>query len=363
MRELSQMRICFIAGTLGQGGAERQLFYKLRTLHKSGARVKLLSLTEGEYWEEKIRALGVDVAWVGKKSSRLLRLARIIAELRQEKFDIVQSQHFYTNIYAAAAARILGLREVGAVRNDAISEVKSNGRTMGRLSLTLPRLLAANSRAAMRNAESLGVPPARLRFLPNVVDPEAFRPRDGDGSPTVRLIAVGRLSEQKRLDRFLSILSRVRKESPVAVEGVIVGEGPLGSRLEEQAAGLGLLPDGVVFKGAVKDMAEIYSQADMLVLTSDHEGTPNVVLEAMASALPVVAARVGDLHDIIHHGESGFLREPEDVDSMAGDVLGLIKNADLRKKMGSCARRQVLDGFSPERLPGLLSEIYEVALS
>src|SRR5437868_4062131 len=64
--DLSKQKICFLAGTLGQGGAERQLFYILRALSESGAEVRLLSLTQGEFWQEKIEALGVKVIWVGQ---------------------------------------------------------------------------------------------------------------------------------------------------------------------------------------------------------------------------------------------------------------------------------------------------------
>src|SRR5689334_13233971 len=98
MADLSQLRICFLAGTLGQGGAERQLFYLLKTLREQGASLLLLSLTRGEFWEAAIAELGVEVRWVGQHNSRLARLGRIIREVRAFRPHVLQSQHFYTNL-------------------------------------------------------------------------------------------------------------------------------------------------------------------------------------------------------------------------------------------------------------------------
>ena len=94
MVSLNDLRICFIAGTLGQGGAERQLFYILQSLQRVGAKPHLLTLTKGEYWEKKIRQLEVPVTWVGRKQSRLRRMTRIVMEVRRQRPDLVQSHHF-----------------------------------------------------------------------------------------------------------------------------------------------------------------------------------------------------------------------------------------------------------------------------
>ncbi len=97
-RDLEDLRVAFIVGTLGQGGAERQLYYILEALRASGARPRVLCLTHGEFWEDRIRALGVDVRWVGMSSSRLARLRAIVLDIRREPVAVIQSQHFYTNV-------------------------------------------------------------------------------------------------------------------------------------------------------------------------------------------------------------------------------------------------------------------------
>src|SRR5215470_3393386 len=282
MLNLRNLNICFIAGTLGQGGAERQLFYILNALRQGGATVRLLSLTDGEYWHQRIEAIGIPVYWVGRQRSRTLRLAAILERLRDWRVDVIQSQHFYTNLYATASARLLGKREIGAIRNDCLSEVRSNGALMGRLCLRVPRAIVANSKTAIRNAISMGALAARLHLLPNVVDTELFSPRRMKANGAVTLLVAGRLTEQKRVDRFLYAVHRLRQLCHVQIKALIVGDGPLRTELEGLAGKLGLIPGTVQFRGSVTDMAAVYGETDILVSTSEWEGTPNVVLEAMA---------------------------------------------------------------------------------
>ncbi|MFM8395386.1 MAG: glycosyltransferase, partial [Acidobacteriota bacterium] len=128
-------KIAFIAGTLGQGGAEKQLYHLLRALRDGGASLHLLCLTQGEFWEGPIRELGIPISWVGQSRSRLARLRHILAVLRGIAPQLVQSQHFYTNLYAALAGRLLRIPSVGAIRNDLFSELRHGGRLLGPLCL------------------------------------------------------------------------------------------------------------------------------------------------------------------------------------------------------------------------------------
>jgi glycosyltransferase involved in cell wall biosynthesis len=364
MSDLANLHICLIAGTLGQGGAEQQLFYIARALHGSGASVRLLSLTKGEYWEERIRQLGVPVTWVGEHGGKGARIRHIIKTLRGNAPDVVQSQHFYTNLYAVVAARVLGCREVGAMRSDCVSEVRASGAVLGRLSLRAPRTIAANSQAAIRNAIRLGVPSSRLHLLHNVVDTNRFTPAGSRKRGPVHLIAVGRLDRPKRFDRFLTILARLRNLTATKIKATIVGEGSLRTVLERQAADLGLLDGLVEFRGSVSDMAAVYREADILVLTSDYEGTPNVALEAMASGLALVAPRVGGIQEVVRHEETGCLvAAGSDSAPLVSQVLRLINDEPSRVEMGRRARAYVSANYSPERLPGELRNVYEVALS
>lgn len=361
--DFSQLKVAFLVGTLGQGGAEQQLVYILRTLREQGALVRALCLTKGEYWETPLRDLGVPVTWVGQSASRLGRLRKIIAELQTDRPMILQSQHFYTNLYAALAARALGIREIGAMRCDGASEVAEHGRALGWLSLHLPRRLAVNSQGAILFAEQHGVSSDRLFLLPNVIDHRRFQTPPRDGSPVVRLLTAGRLEPQKRMDRFLRMLAQLKTSATQPFKAVIAGDGALRSSLQEQAAALNLSPDIVEFRGRVNDMVSLYRETDVFVLTSDFEGTPNVVMEAMAAGLPVVATNVGGASDLIEHGKSGFLIAPNDEASLTETVRQLCSAPELRTRLGEAARQRIETRFALAQLPNFLSDLYRLALA
>jgi glycosyltransferase involved in cell wall biosynthesis len=360
--KLERLRIAFLAGTLGQGGAERQLYYILQTLCAIGAEVEVLCLTKGEFWERPILDLGVPIIWVGAKQSRSARLAAIISQLRKSRSRIIQSHHFYTNPYAALAGRALRIRDIGAIRNNAIYEVEANGRIFGPACLRLPRHLAANSLVGKRNAERLGVPGSRISFLPNVVDANYFLPVCRHDDSKISILNIGRMDSQKNQRLFLSVLARLRKQSPVPVVGLLAGDGPDRGSLECLAREHGLLPGSVEFLGNVNDPLSLYQAADIFLLTSDWEGTPNVVMEAMACGVPVVATAVGGVPDLIENNRNGLLASKGDLGGLVCLLQDLITDHDKRKRLGEMARRSSLEKHDLQRLPEILDQFYHVVL-
>jgi glycosyltransferase involved in cell wall biosynthesis len=360
-QSLRGLRVCLVAGTLGQGGAERQLFYILRALKAAGASARVLSLTQGEHWESQIRELGVEVMYVGESSSRWKRLLRIIREVRSFRPHIVQAQHFYVNLYAAAAARFCGCRAIGAVRNNVTSELADVGGPLGRAGLRLAPMLASNSRAALKTLVKMGVPEHKLFFLPNVVDNSFFAASPWPHSNPFVILGAGRLAPQKRFDLFLQVLAQVSKQR--CVKGLIAGDGPLRAELEPLALRLGLLPKVVQFLGRVGDTSRLYGQADLLLLTSDHEGTPNVVLEAMASGVPVISTRVGDVPELLGQGDRGRLVAPGDVAGLVSATEELLSDPHARARLASQARSYVQSEHSSASLGAHLTKLYSTVLA
>ena len=109
-------------------------------------------------------------------------------------------------------------------------------------------------------------------------------------------------------------------------------------------------------------MAAIYPTADIFVLSSDYEGIPNVVLEAMAAGLPIVATRVGSVADVCQHGEAGFLVAPEDETGLVEALVRLVRQPQLRREMGARARARAEEHYSLNQLPDLLTNLYRQAL-
>jgi glycosyltransferase involved in cell wall biosynthesis len=126
---------------------------------------------------------------------------------------------------------------------------------------------------------------------------------------------------------------------------------------------MGLLPDIVQFCGAIDNMRRVYAEGDLLVLTSDHEGTPNVLMEAMASGLPVVATDVGGVRELIQHGGNGFVIERNDEEALTCALTTLVESSELRKSFGSRSRESALARFSTTGLPATLNALYGRAMS
>src|SRR5208282_1431062 len=221
----------------------------------------------------------------------------------------------------------------------------------------------ANSQTAIRYAVDQGVPAARLFLLPNVVDTGQFSPARCPGDPAIRLISVGRLIPSKRFDRFISLVAHLRQELHLEITGTLVGAGPLSGSLRAQAERLGLPASALEFRGPIAEMAPVYQEADIFVLTSEYEGTPNVLLEAMACGLPVVADNVGGVPELVRHGQDGSLVEPNSDEGLVAALTRLICDPQLRRAMGRKARARIEANFSLERLPAILRRLYDVALA
>jgi glycosyltransferase involved in cell wall biosynthesis len=349
--------VCFITGVLGRGGAERQLVYALRALAPHPIEARVLALTYGEPMQKEIEGLGIRVEWIGGHPSPVRRLQTIISALRAEPADVIQSVHCYTNIYAAIAANLTQTTSLGAVRGDGREELRSTS-IFRPAALYLPHYLLVNSAPARQFALRQGRSPERVILLRNAIDIDHFGKGKGGrcrpNSDRLHLLFVGRLSEEKRADRFLRLVAATGSHlGGRRIEARIAGDGPDRVSLEALRTSLGLNSSQVQFLGQLSDTAPLYSWADMLVLTSDHEGTPNVILEAMAAGIPVVATAVGGVPDLLCRG-GGLLVRPNQEDDLTRAVLALATNHHLKDHLVREASRYIAHNHS---LPGLATQL------
>ena len=351
------MKICFLVGTLARGGAEKQLVFMLQALQNSGITAEILCLTKGEPYEEQIESAGFNVKFVGTSKNQLARFWKIVRALRESRADIIQSSHFYTNLYAGAAGRLLKISSIGAVRSDLVYEIESHKLT-GRWQVSLPDILVTNSDAARRRLIERRVDPAKIEFVRNVVETENGS-CNGNSRPELKILFAGRLDKNKRPERFVRLASILTEQFPHSgLQFQVAGDGEKREELEKTAELLGLTADKLMFFGDCGDLRPIYDRADILVSTSDREGTPNVVLEAMAHGLPVVATAVGGTKEILD-ATRGLLVEPGDEEALVKATADLISSEDLRIRLGTEGRRYVRENHSLESLQNHLLKIYE----
>ena len=362
---MEPLRVALVAGTLGRGGAEKQLVYMARALQADGVDVRVFSLTRGDTYESALAGLGLAPTWVGRYANPLLRSMALAAALREWQPHVVQAGHFYVNLHVTLAAKVVGALSLGAVRNDAAHDVHGTG-LLGRWSLRAPTGLIANSQAARRNAPRYGRREERVLVVPNVIDVGAFDA--AYPGPSLRrtahdgfvVTAVARLVHQKRLDRFLRAVASARRTIP-SITGRLVGSGPEWASLERLAGELGLLPNGVEFLGERSDVPTLLADSDVLMLTSDHEGFPNVVLEAMAASLPVITTPAGDAGTIVEEGRTGHVVDGGDPERLAACLLMLAGSPASGSAMGSLARAKLESTYAAGGLAGMLRAAYRAA--
>jgi glycosyltransferase involved in cell wall biosynthesis len=180
--------------------------------------------------------------------------------------------------------------------------------------------------------------------------------RVSDHEVVVTLIA--RLVPIKRVDRFLAIARRI---PDVRVRFVIVGDGELYEQLtgSDDAAAI---RERLVWAGFRRDIPDVCYASDIVMLTSDNEGTPVSLIEAEAAAVPVVATDVGGVRSVVSDGESGFVGPPDETGLLAEAVSRLLNDAGLRQQMGAAGRARVMSLYTLARLVSDHAALYDKLL-
>jgi glycosyltransferase involved in cell wall biosynthesis len=201
--------------------------------------------------------------------------------------------------------------------------------------------------------------PPPMRVIHNAVDLERFALAPYPLKPEPTIAVVANLHPYKGHDRLLRALALVRKDLPAA-RLVLVGEGIARQGIQDLAADLGL-SEAVTLVGAVADPAPFVADAHVLALTSDHEGFPNAVLEAMAVGRPVVATNVGGTPELVRDGVDGFLT-PADPAEIAARLTELLGDRSLGERMGRSAHERAAT-FTWERVVRETEDVYREVLA
>ena len=171
--------------------------------------------------------------------------------------------------------------------------------------------------------------------------------------------AIGRLSTEKRFDLYLETCALLAERIPEA-RFMLVGGGKREANLHELAGTLGIA-ERVTFTGLTRDMKNVYAATDAVMLTSDTEGTPHVLLEAMGSDIPVVATAVGGIPEFIRDGKEGLLVPRGDKQALAQAALKLYSDPALRARLVARGR-EVAGQFTVERMAEGVESVYQAVL-
>jgi glycosyltransferase involved in cell wall biosynthesis len=182
----------------------------------------------------------------------------------------------------------------------------------------------------------------------------------GIAPDAVVLLSVGRLSREKGHADFLRALALLRGRGERKLEVLLAGDGPERKRLEALCAGLNL-KETVRFLGHQADTRPLYGIADLLVLPSHSEGSPNVLLEAIDAGVPIVATAVGGIPEILENEASALLVRKQDEDALASAIQRLLEDGALREKLRSGANA-VLRQHTPQQYFRHIATVFEEVL-
>jgi len=352
------VKILHITGGLGLGGSERQLFLTLKYLPKDKFEHHVINLNpQQNFLTRDIENLGAYIWDVpGNDKSNLYRLYKLIKLCGSIKPDAVHSWSYYANLYAGLCGLLTGVPlRIGSLRNS-YGYTSELPRIIRFISERTIHYLLVNSHAALSEIQMNGFPVSHLRYVPNIVEipdtAELSSRIDIPGfKPGSFLIGtIGNIRHQKN-HRFL-IDAVAKLSQKYSVQAVIVGqevdtEPGLKTNLKDLIKDYGI-EDRILFLGFRQDIYSLLNQFNLFCLTSDHEGMPNVILEAMAAGKPVISTDVGDVAEVIHDGVNGILVRPGDVDGFVDALERLIESPDLIGKMREESLDRIKKYHSPE---------------
>ena len=368
-------RVLYVIAQLGAGGTERQLLALIRGLDRSRFEPEVVTFTPGGALESAYREACPLHLFEKTAESEARVLVSLVGLLNRLRPAIVHASLFSANWRGALATQVrapIGRpRFIASLRN--MGDWMGTGRRFVE-SWVLRRADAVIVNSGAVAADAIARAGARrdiLHVIPNGVDLDVFRPaRDGEsrlreawslGPDDVVIGAVMSLTRKKNPGILIDAARRVVLTRP-GTRFVLVGEGPLRPELEAAIAAAGL-QDAFRLAGLRGDIPELLRSIDLLVLPSDREGMPNVVLEAMASGLPVVATAVGGTPEIVRDGVTGRLVAPRDAAALAGAILEVLESAEVRKRMGDEGLRRARSEYGLPRMIERTSELYRSLVS
>ncbi len=304
----------------------------------------------------------------------LVAFVKLYRLMRRLKPHIVHTHTAKPGFLGRVAARLAGVPVIvhtyhGHVLQGYYGQVKTAAlRRMERWLARLSDQLVAVSRQVKRDLVSYGIADAdRIIVVPLGLELSPYldvqrhsgtlRREFGWASDEQLVGIVGRIFPIKNHALFLDAAARVACRLPRS-RFVVVGDGVLREEMQQQAGRLGL-GNRVVFTGWRRDLPRLYADLNVLVVSSENEGTPVSAIEAMASGCPVVATKVGGLTDLLDDGVTGLLVPPRDAEALADAIESVLTNGAMASAFRVAGRSSVRRRFRSDRLVADLEHLYE----
>ena len=359
---MKKANILQVVNGFGIGGGELKLLELVKNLDRTKYNLVIVSVGQGGPLEEEFKSLGWPVYVLQKAVSfdvtLVFKLAKI---LKKHNIDLMMSTLFYADIIGALATLLY--KPKAFVSWEVITgQLKPHQKIMYKLLSSRFDMVAAVSNSIHPFIrKDRGQNKEKIRTIYYGVDLEKYstgeRKRD---SQNIVFGSVARLVHQKGHTFLLEAIAAVKPNFPNA-RWKFVGDGYKREELEQQAVDL-QINDVVEFKGNQTNVAEQLATFDVFVLPSLWEGFPNVLLEAMAAGLPVIATSVEGTVELVGNETTGLFVSKEDPDALSAAMEKMLRNPGLIKEYGNAGRKRVEDCFSVEKQLAEFEELYDSLL-
>ena len=355
---MQKIKIVHLTASPCYGGPERQMLELGKELSQFGRSVYVSFLEEGRCHEfiREAKRQGFAAQALKRDTPRLLAAVRELkALLRSERAELLCCHGYKANLLGLLAARRIGIPVISVSRGWTGESLRVRiFEAIDRRILRWMDKVVCVSEAQAQKVYRGGVHEDNIVIIHNAIRPERFENSDPvyreqlrrmfPNPPQLIVGAAGRLSPEKGFDVLIDAAAEVCT-SQVEVGFVLFGDGPLREELQRQIQLLGL--DGrFILAGFRADLDRLLPHFDLMVLPSFTEGLPNVVLEAFAAGIPVVATAVGGTPEIVEDGVSGYLTPAGDGKALSRQIVCLLVDDTRRRQMGEAGRQYVLKRFS-----------------
>jgi glycosyltransferase involved in cell wall biosynthesis len=321
---------------------------------------------------QRARQMGVDLIDVPERGGFDPRTVRRLAkEIRAFRPDILHAHDYKTNVLAVLLGRWFDVPVMTTLHGYGIAAGRLAAYyQLDRWSLRRMAHVVAVSEDLYQTLLDLRIPASRRSLIANGIDAEEFQRRRsvqeakaalGMSGARLMIGAIGRLTAVKGFDLLIRAVDQLVNQG-LDVELFIVGEGEERPRLQETIAQLGR-SDRIHLLGHRSDVREIYEAMDVYALSSFGEGLPNVLLEAMALEVPIVATRVGGVARLVADEENGLLVEPGDRDGLTQALARLLQDPDLCDRLRQAGRETVETRYSFQARMEKVRALYDNVLA
>ncbi len=367
-----RQRVLYVIGQLGIGGAEKQLYYLVRSLDPRRYLPSVVSLSSGGYWAEALRSEGFEVIELKrKKNVEIARLLKLIRVMFDFKANILHSFLSSANTYGRLAALFRKPPIVIATERTGLFPEVSMIRYIDKFLAFITDAIICNTKASaefFRNNYRLNT---YIMTIYNGIEPlntngysrERLSAELGFESGELVVGTIGNLKFQKNHEFLLKVAKELLSQPSFAnrLRFVILGGGDLEKSLRQMARDLGI-ESQVVFAGQRENAINYLPVFDVFVMTSHYEGLPNAIMEAMLYKLPCVVTDVGGCAELVADGETGYVVPAGEQNIFARRIAALLDDPSLRRKLGQRGAEQILNEFSLGRMVGETERKYEELL-